>query len=241
MKKVISFAGFCLGILWVACYGAYEVGVEWINICRPCGNDDLGCRDNVAVDFYNILRANGYVGLFNFGDASAWERDFKEPHDQYWIDACDIAYHADHGGPCHFAFGNTSRDDCRLWASEARWGNGDLEWIILDDCSCLRSGAYVCWQQAFRGLHLICSFDTNAHDYCSRGRIFAEKLVARWSIVQAWFYACEQTEGSGTYAAVMGAVRGSDDPYYDHIWGFGSVCRDPYPVDYWWWINHDCG
>lgn len=234
--------GLLLGALGVGCHGAHEVGVEWINICSPCGNDNLDCRDNVAVDFYNILKAHGYRGLFNFGNANAWESDFKEPNDRYWIDACDIVYHADHGGPCRFAFGNTSHNDCRLWAGEARWGNQDLEWIILDDCSCLpRDYQWTCWRDAFRGLHLICGFDTGAHDSCSRGRLFAEYLVAGWTVLQAWFYACEQTEGSGTYAAIAGAVKGSNDPYYDHIWGFGSVCSDPYPVDHWWWINHDCG
>ncbi len=232
----------CLGMSWIGWGDAYrEVGIEWINICSPCGNDNLGCRDDVAVRFYNVLRAHGYVGLFNFGNASAWESDFKEPHDQYYVDACDIVYHADHGNHCRFAFGNTSHDDCRLWASEARWGNQDLEWIVLDDCSCLpRHYGWTCWGDAFQGLHLICSFDTGAHDSCSRGERFANKLVAGWTVLQAWFYACETTEGDGTYAAVMGAVKGSQDSYYDHIWGFGSVCSDPYPMNYWWWCNHNC-
>lgn len=232
----------CLGMSWIGWGDAYrEVGVEWINICSPCGNANLGCRDDVAVRFYNVLRAHGYVGLFNFGNASAWESDFKEPHDQYYVDACDIVYHADHGNHCRFAFGNTSHDDCRLWASEARWGNQDLEWIVLDDCSCLpRNFGWTCWTGAFQGLHLICGFDTGAHDYCSRGERFANKLVAGWTVLQAWFYACETTEGDGTYAAVMGAVKGSQDSYYDHIWGFGSVCSDPYPMNYWWWCNHNC-
>jgi len=232
----------CLGMSWIGWGDAYrEVGIEWINICSPCGNDNLGCRDDVAVRFYNVLRAHGYVGLFNFGNASAWESDFKEPHDQYYVDACDIVYHADHGNHCRFAFGNTSHDDCRLWASEARWGNQDLEWIVLDDCSCLpRHYGWTCWEDAFQGLHLICSFDTGAHDSCSRGERFANKLVAGWTVLQAWFYACETTEGDGTYAAVMGAVKGSQDSYYDHIWGFGSVCSDPYPMNYWWWCNHNC-
>lgn len=233
-------------ILILGCFtftgcGKKEVGVEWINICNPCGNSDLGCRDDVAEDFYDILRANGYEGLFNFGDASAWESDFKEPNDQYYVDAADIVLHADHGNHCRFAFGNTSHDDCRLWASEAQWGNQDLEWIILDDCSVLpRDFGWTCWTGAFQGLHLIASFDTGAHDSCSRGEHLANKLVDGWTVVQAWFYACEQTEGSSTYAAVVGAVKDGDNPYHDHIWGFGSVSSDPFPPDYWWWTNHNC-
>jgi hypothetical protein len=218
-----------------------EVGVEWINICNPCGNEDLSCRDDVAVRFYEILRDNGYETLFNFGNAAAWERDFKHGTDADWVDACDIVMHADHGNACLFAFGETSHDDCNLWANEARWGDQDLEWIILDDCSCLRHGYYTCWLDAFQGLHLICSFDTGAFDRCSRGEYMANKLVDGWTVVQAWFYAAEQTEGDGTFAAVMGAVKDDEDPWYDHIWKFGDVCKDPYPPDYWWWANHDCG
>ena len=241
MKKVALLA---LGIVMGVSLGGWclrEVGVEWINICSPCGNSDLGCRDDVALDFYNTLRSNGYTGLFSFGNSAAWESDFKEPDDNYYVDACDIVLHADHGGSCRFCFGNTSHDDCRLWASEASWGNQDLEWIILDDCSCLpRNFGWTCWTGAFQGLHLICGFDTGAHDYCDRGQLFADKLVAGWTVVQAWFYAAENTEGDGTYAAVAGATSGSDNPYYDHIWGFGSVCSDPYPASYWWWCNHHC-
>ncbi len=241
MKSKINLIVLLIALvtLMAGCH-KYEVAVEWINICEPCGNENLGCRDDTAVGFYNILTANGYEGLFNFGNAIAWERDFKEPNDQNFVDAADIVLHADHGGPCRFAFGETDHDDCRLWGSEAQWGNQDLEWIILDDCSCLRSGQYGCWLDAFQGLHLICSFDTNAHDSCSRGTEFANKLVDGWTVVQAWFYASEVTEGALTYSAILGAVSGSDDPYYDHIHKFGTVCKDPFPVDYWWWTNHNC-
>ena len=240
MKIIRVLAATALVFAAVGCEEE-EVGVEWINICSPCGNDNLGCRDDVAVRFYDILVANGYTGLFNLGNADAWERHFKEPDDANWVDAADIVMHADHGNACRFAFGDTTHDNCTLWASEATWGNQDLEWIILDDCSCLRDGHYGCWLGAFQGLHLICSFDTNAHDSCSRGEHMANKLVDGWTVVQAWFYAAELTEGEGTFAAVAGAVKGDNDPWFDHIWKFGDVCADPDPADYWWWANHDCG
>ncbi len=244
MKKTSILAVlFLLGGMATSgwCDADREVAVEWINICNPCGNNDLSCRDDVAVRFYNILRDNGYVGLFNFGNSLAWESDFKEPGDQNWIDKADIALHADHGNRCRFAFGNTTHDDCRLWADEAGWGNKDLEWIIFDDCSCVQHDfQWTCWEDAFRGLHLIASFDTNAHDMCDRGEYFANKLVDGWTLMQAWFYAAEQTEGAGTFASVMGANKGSINPASDHIWGFGSQSADPYPADSYWCSFHDC-
>jgi hypothetical protein len=242
-RRLLSSSGLTAALLFAgSCFAEInEVGIEWINICNPCGNSDLSCRDDVAVDFYDILRANGYLGRFNFGNASAWESDFKEPNDQYYVDSVDIALHADHGGNCRFAFGNTSRDDCRLRASEAEWGNQDLEWIILDDCSVLPGNfGWDCWIDAFQGLHLILSFDTSAHDVCSRGEHFANKLVDGWTLKQAWFYACEQTEGAGTYAAVVGASKAGVSTANDHIWGFGSVASDPTPATSWWWTHHHC-
>jgi hypothetical protein len=218
-----------------------EVGVEWINTCSPCGQRNLSCRDDVAVNFYDTLKADGYLGRFNFGEANAWESDFKEPHDQYYIDAVDIALHADHGNHCIFGFGNTSHDDCVMSETHARWGNQDLEWIVLDDCSVLPSNfGWTCMTDAFQGLHLILSFDTGANDRCSRGQLMADKLIAGWTLVQAWFYAAEKTEGAGTYAAVAGASKPGADPYNDHIWGHGSVSADPTPATYWWWTHHHC-
>jgi hypothetical protein len=245
MSRIAAITAFLLAAIAAVGWaqdGIFEVGIEWINVCSPCGNENLGCRDDVAVNFYNALVADGYMGRFNFGDEWAWERDFKEPWDATWIDTVDIAMHADHGNSCRFAFGETSHEDCRLRATDGpEWGDLDLEWLILDDCSVLKPNfEWTCWNDAFRGLHLICSFGATAHDSCSRGTHFADKLIAGWTVVQAWFYAAEQTEGSGTIASVMGAGNSSNDPYDDHIWGHGSVCSDPYPATYYWCTFHHC-
>ena len=238
---------YALGIgLWLVPLGDlhadnYEVCAEWINKCDVCGNANLSCRDDTASGLYDTLKAHGYTGLFKYGNSLAWESDFKKANDANYIDACDIAIHADHGNHCVFGFGNTTHDNCYLWASETEWGNSDLEWIVQDDCSTIaRNFNWTCWTGAFKGLHLIMGFDTGAHDSCTRGQKLADKLVAGWTVVQAWFYAAEQTEGAGTYAAVVGAGNSSSNVYNDHIWGHGSVSADPYPASYYWWTNHSC-
>lgn len=228
----------------------YDVGVEWINeygpTCEAQGLSDLGGRDDTAVGFYNVLTAHGYTGRFSYGNDSAWANDFMDRDvvasgtDHVFVDTVDIAYHADHGNVGLFCFGNP-KDRCVVNAADVRWGdNDDLEWMVLDDCSTLRQGQYGVWWPAFQNLHMIISFDTNAHDDGDRGRIFAEKLVEGWSVQQAWWYASEQTEGSSTYAAIAGASNGDTTIYDEGIWTFRHVAPDPMPIQWWWWVNHKC-
>ncbi len=229
-----------------------EVGVEWINVYEydephvSCNQHELGGRDDTAIGFYRVLTDNGYVGRFQWGDANAWSNDFVDSDvdpsgdDHNWVDTVDFAYHADHGNVGVFGFGR-AKDDCIVSANQCRWGDdSDLEWIVLDDCSELREDGYEIWTQVFQGLHMILSFDTLAHDSSNRGEIFAKKLVAGWTIRQAWWYACEQTEGSETYAAILGACDGDVGIYDEHAWKFGSVSADPVPIAWWWWTHHGC-
>ncbi len=226
-----------------------DCAVEWINKCQEyCGNEDLGGRDDCALGFYNKMTGAplNYTGRFSWGDFNAWEKDFKDQElvgtgdDHDWIDKVDIAYHADHGGPGRFCFGSL-HDDCRLWYDEGKWGDDyDLEWLVLDDCSCLAHSTWTDWISCFAGLHMILSFDTGAHDSGSRGQKFAEKLSDGWTVKQAWWYACEQTEGSGCYAAIVGACNMDAVNYNEHVWKAGWVASDPIPIGWWWWTHHQC-
>jgi hypothetical protein len=87
---------------------------------------------------------------------------------------------------------------------------------------------------------MIISFDTNAGDDGARGGYFAQKLTEGWSVKQAWWYACEQTQGSTTYAAIAGASNGDTSIYNEGIWLFGPVSADPWPIAWWWWTHHRC-
>jgi len=243
MNKGFFFTSICC-IMLMLC-SCVNCGVEWINTFPVCHHGELGGRDDVALGFYNVLTANGYDGEFANGNADAWANHFMDADvvgsgdDHNWADNVDICYHADHGNVGIFGFG-VAQDRCIVHADNCRWGDGDLEWIILDDCSCLRQGQYGVWWQTFDGLHMIISFDTNAGDDGARGGLFAEKLAAGWSVRQAWWYACEQTQGSSTYAAIAGACDGDTDIYNECIWKFGNVVSDPVPLAWWWWIHHQC-
>jgi len=247
MKRIMLFLSVCVLLiaLAVGCYDT-DCGVEWINNYPVCGFGACSGRDDTAVGFYNVMTSNGYTGRFNRGDNAAWACDFMDQDvvgcgdDHNFADTVDICYHADHGNVGIFGFG-VSHDRCIVSADDCRWGDDyDLEWIVLDDCSCLRQGQYGVWWQVFQNLHMIIGFDTNASDDGARGGYFAEKLVDGWSVKQAWWYACEQTQGSATWAAIAGACNGDVSIYDECVWKFGYVAPDPIPLAWWWWTHHQC-
>ena len=248
MKKYfLVFVGIGITLLAITLLMSdTDCGVEWINEYPVCGFNGLNGRDNVAMGFYNTMTANGYTGRFAWGNSAAWGSDFADSdvvswgEDHIWVDTVDICYHADHGNVGMFGFG-VAHPNCIIYAEDCRWGDDyDLEWIILDDCSCLRHGQYGVWWPVFQKLHMILSFDTNASDDGARGGYFADKLVQGWSLMQAWFYACDQTQGPSTYAAIAGACNGDTSIYHEKVWLFGYVAPDPIPLAWWWWINHQC-
>ncbi len=258
-----------IGLLMVSSFACrcdddlLEVCAEWIHVFPYTHNvgdkklAQLKNREDVATGFYEELQKYGCEGEPIRGGPSAWESDFKLPLSatDVWVDTCDIVLHAGHGRPGGFYFGS-QHQDCLLESTEAIWGTEDLEWLILDDCSCLSAPgtdtgeqALALWKPAFRGLHLICGFATTAHDWDTRGRSMAEKLRKGWTFVQAWYYACEMSEAKHTAAAVMGADPSeSESPYYDKLPNPNTpddssfICADPDPTTWarMWRETHDC-
>lgn len=173
-----------------------EVAVEWVQYYSAVGKSDILGRKACAEGFYNIISAYGdWVGEFNRGNADAWEEHFKRESkggtDTDWIDAVDFAYFAGHGAGSTglgtgdaFTFGVDAHDDWILSVvptnREPRWGDQDLEFIVLDVCSPLirlEDGALHSLGQRYansdvmRGLHYILGFRTAAYDSSSRYRL----------------------------------------------------------------------
>jgi hypothetical protein len=226
------------------------------------------CRDDCAEGFYNVIRAHpDWDGEFNRGNADAWEKHFKQASmggtDSNWIDDVDLAYFAGHGagagtiaGPTGvgrgggFTFGVNAHDDWVLAAipgnREPRWGDDNLEWIVLDVCSALAlqsDGSDVTYSLCSRwanadvmhGLHYILGFRTAAHDRCYRGRYFAEYLTGardgtNYTVREAWRKATEDTEGPDVQGAYLRASSPGSNTYNDHIHEYGSVSDDPDPA-----------
>lgn len=225
-----------------------SIGIEWVNEYHGL-LPDLSNNDDNARGFYNTLHG---VREFEWGDDLAWDRDFEEEYigspaagtDQIWADDVDICFFSGHGGTGGASFGVTGYDDGTARHTDMRLGNRNLEWIILDACSVLRYDSGQVFSRwgwpVFRGLHYILGFANTTFDSSTRGRKFAEKLNAGWTVRSAWIRACEETEGSGVHWAYLRAGTSSANTYDDHWWGKGFVSSDPGTPTYLAWSSGSC-
>ena len=238
-------------------HGIFEIGAEYVG--KYSYQSDLPNADNVAKRFCKKLgKSSVWNKEFIYGNALAWEEDFKRAAannggmDDYFIDAVDIAYYRGHGHPGGFTF-EAHKDDQGLVDHEAEWGNGDLEWLMLDTCSVLQfdsdwgNNVFERWGPRLRGLHMICGFSTFGTDSASRGAKFAKQAMKSHTVKYSWFKACKQTTSRKRWAAILYASNSDDpwhpqqdDPHNDHLHGYGYVCSDPYPAKWWVWISSQC-
>jgi hypothetical protein len=236
--------------------GLKEVGIEWVGMSHH--NKPLWNTETNIEGFYSWMGAyGGYSQEFNWGEYSAWEEDFKDAAfsgtDTEWVDAVDFVYYQDHGGPDGVSF-TSHHDDKGLEYSALRLGDGDLETIVFDACSPLAwendngDNVFQRWAPALQGIHQVCSFGTTSQNSAVRGTKFALymtgfSILQPSTIVNAWFRACAETEGSDRLAAVFYATKSPDpnnpqldDPINDHAYGFGYVCSDPTPGSFSWYM-----
>lgn len=244
-----------------------EVGVEWVVDYSSVGKSMVYGRDDCAKGFYNTIKAHpDWDGEFDVGDSAAWEKHFKRDAlsglDDSWVDSVDFVYFAGHGAGegtitgssgvgrgGGFTFGVNANDNWVLSSipssREPRWGDSDLEWIVLDVCSALArkpDGDGVSYtiserwanSDVMHGLHYILGFRTAASDSSSRGEVFAEYLTGardgtNHTVRTAWRKATEDTEGPWYEGAYLRAYSAGSNTYGDHIFEYGSVSSDPDP------------
>lgn len=177
--------------------------------------------------------SNTWITDFAWRNNAAWERDFKDVSlggsDNHWVDDVDLVLFAGHGNKNGFYFG-VNQDDLQVHYNDARLGNKDLEWLIIDACQVLKndSGKWDRWGwPVFKGLHYIFSYSTNTFDKDSRGEDFAKYAMKYgWRVKSSWVKATILSE-NGTTAAYMRAENSGSNTYEDHLWGFGYTSPDP--------------
>jgi hypothetical protein len=239
-----------------------ETGVEWLG-----DKDALPFAQANTHGFYDWMEKEGnFDARYNLYDYGAWEVDYKDPsfggRDMVVCDSVDFVYHNSHGNPRGFFF-NTMHDDTFMFFGHARWGDGDLEWMILDSCEILQFETWTGdtvfdrWGGALQGVHMILSFDTISINQETRGGRFAFfttgvsfgpfQIFPAFPVRDAWFMACIQTENSNKRAAVLYSSMADDpwnppldDPSNDHADGFGYTCSDPVPAKWWVYISVSC-
>ena len=162
--------------------GVADVGSEGPGPCS--GLPHTGAH---LASFNGQFSSRGIPVEFSWNDQNAWEDDFKDPafsgNDSSYTDHVDMTYWQGHGSPTGFSFaGCSSKDDTFLANTEARWGNGDVEWMSLFTCLVLAetSGGKQWWQRwgpAFHGLHQINSFHTVSYHSASHGGTYGNYLL----------------------------------------------------------------
>jgi hypothetical protein len=203
------------------------------------------CAQDSANGFRSTMLAKGHAMSFDWRGNNAWSWDFKDQAqgggDASYIDAVDAAWYTGHGWPGGFTFNNGQPS---VTPDIARWGDDNLEWLQLESCQVLQDTTgtldhFDRWGQAFRGLHLLNGFHTNAYCDSRTGGRFASYLFPEtflwwetrpaFTVVQAWSSMANDLEPSGvrwrSMSPMSGAIHNLDDKY----WGRGNVGPDIRP------------
>jgi hypothetical protein len=227
--------------------GALAIGPTDVGIEQTV--DEWQCAQDSAIGFKNVMAAHGIGTQFDWRGANAWEWDFKDASlgggDNHYVDDVDAAWYTGHGWSGGFTF-KSNVNDGSIVASDAKWGDRDLEWLQLESCQVLADtngthDYFSRWGPAFKGLHILNGFHTNA--YCvsgGTGGTFADYLFPKkflwWTlrpalrVQSAWANMAIDREPSGVVYRSMGLIgTGGVTNIGDYFWGQGSVGPDIQP------------
>jgi hypothetical protein len=229
----------------------FEAGTSWIG-----QSGGLAGSKNNAKGFVDGLRADGWTINFNWGDANAWESDWRR-NDDDWVDAADFVFYTGHADGNGWVL--SSPDDGSLSYTEVGtspqspgdlYGQQDLEWVIVaacgpleDDVICAGGGdVFDRWDGAFDGLHLLMGYGSVTNDNEDEGNRIVQYARGGSTLIDAWFRTGREiqpsTNGSAApfgptvWVGVMYVTRaGLASAANDHLWGHGSVGPDPTSPD----------
>ncbi|MGH2687424.1 MAG: DUF6345 domain-containing protein, partial [Actinomycetota bacterium] len=226
--------------------GFYSAGTSWIGLSGGLA----GSQAN-AQGFVDELAAEGWDIRFNWGDANAWESDWRTNDDQ-WVDAVDFVFYTGHASMDGWVLSNP--DDGFLQFSETGanpavpgdlWGAKNLEWAVIAACGPLQDSVitpgggdvFQRWDGAFDGLHLLMGYGAITFDNTEEGRRLAAYARSGMRLVDAWFRTGQEIQpatngaaapnGPTVYVSAMYGTKSGANPGSDHLFGHGSVSGDP--------------
>ena len=210
--------------------GTIDVATEWIGNSQGLPNSAAN-----TWDFRDEMSDVSSIA-FNWGDNDVFESDFVDPSlggdDSNWADNVDLMWFQGHGNSNGFATGNRQGDEF-VHRNDARWGNNDLEWLVVHSCDVLALGSGAThvwnrWSPAFRGLHLLMGYGNSSYNVDGDGNEFGDDLADDdMRIRSAWVDANEDEQPSGVIYRYMG-VYGPNGEWNrdDYFHGIGSVSGD---------------
>lgn len=224
----------------------WEAGASWIGVSGGLS----GSKKN-AQGFIDQWNADGWIIDFNWGDANAWESDWRR-NDDTWVDNADFVFYTGHANMNGWTL--AAPDDGSLRFSELGaspgspgdlWGQNDLEWVVVAACGPLQDelladgGGDVLgrWDGAFDGLHQLMGYGAITFDNEDEGRKLAKYAREGQTLKNAWFRAAKEIQpatngadapdGPTVWVGVMWASTSGANPINDHAWSHGSVSADP--------------
>jgi hypothetical protein len=230
----------------LAARNPFEAGTSWIG-----QSGGLPGSQANAQGFVDELAASGWLINFNWGDANAWESDWRR-NDDTWVDAADFVFYTGHADMNGWVLSNP--DDNFLSFTEVGnlpqspgdlWGQNDLEWVVIAACGPLQDGILASgggdvfdrWDGAFDGLHILLGYGAITFDNTEEGRRLIQYARGGSTLIDSWFRAAKEIQpstngekapdGPDVYVGAMWVGRDGIDPSSDHAWGFGSVSADP--------------
>jgi len=226
--------------------GAWEVGAE-----HAAADLDAQATSE-ATSLINRLVSYGWQSRFNYGNAWAWETDFKSTalggHENLYLDTVDLMFYVGHGNKGYFTFVDQTHNDGSLSTNGTNecsraWGDGDNEWVALTSCQVLGDGPaadpqqYIRqFSQCFNGTHLILGFKTNAAAQMgtdTQGYNFAKYITQGYTVAQAWYKAADRSQPAGR---VVRAVINELEYLNDRPMCGSATCPlapDSYDYDAW--------
>ena len=224
----------------------WEAGTSWIGQLGGLG----GSQAN-AQGFVDEWAAAGWHINFNWGDANAFESDWRR-NDDTWVDAADFVFYTGHADMNGWMLANP--DDGTLSYTEVGnapgtpgdlWGANDLEWVTIAACGPLQDSilypgggdVLARWDGAFDGLHLLMGYGGVTFDNTEEGGRLARYAKGGATLIDAWFRTAKEIQpatngygapdGPNIYVGAMWVGKAGADPVSDHAWDYGSVSADP--------------
>jgi hypothetical protein len=224
----------------------FEAGTSWIG-----QSGGLPGSQSNAQGFVDGLAADGWLVNFNWGDANAWESDWRR-NDDTWVDAADFVFYTGHADMNGWTL--SSPDDGSLSFTEVGaapatpgdlWGQNDLEWIIIAACGPLQDSLLAAgggdvlarWDGAFDGLHSLMGYGAVTFDNTEEGARLVKYAKQGTPLIDAWLRTGQEIQpptnkesapdGPNVWVGAMWVTKAGADPRSDHLWGHGSVSADP--------------
>lgn len=199
---------------------------------------------SIAKGFKDEFASDGWTGIYNNGpDARESHWNIKTKGNQY-VETANFAFFAGHGNADGFFFQAADPGGVKqLTYTNAAWGGqSTLKWVAIHACQVLNGASWPNWKPAFRGIHAIYGFDTDALSPSDHGTLFANMMQGKaaqnpgkpWTIWWSWIQSTKMTFKDGTK---RGAILYDKPTAGDYLPGHGGSSSPTGTLDY---FNFDC-